>query len=567
MLVSHDQLVQIIFLTMVFFCSMALSVLFTPLADILGRKLGFMDKPCSRKVHTECVSRMGGIAMALAFFLTAVLFIKWNREMLAFFSGAAIIVAMGMADDRKSLSARLKAVIQVLSAVTFILAGQVSLTNLGNILGTGDLGLGFLGPWLTILAVVGVINAFNLADGLDGLAGGMAGIACIFLIPLAFQSQSWTLLLILTALLGTILGFLRYNVYPARLFMGDTGSLLLGFSMAAAAIVLTQDPALSYRHAPVTVLIILSLPIADTIRVMGARIIRRVSVFYPDKNHLHHRLLSLGLSHQASVSVIYGLMFLLGISAWIFHAVPEWIQFYGLICFYVVLYSGLFFVEKRYGRSRDLLFCKWSGKSSRLARSLILFAARNGDKVFFLVWVAFIIPAMIIFVKSSPGLSLYSFFIIFFSVVYYPWMGGRKKMSISHGLIFFNLFAILLIYNIYLNQTAWFMSYMTALAVLSGAWTLARVLSMRRARLLIPASFEIMFLGLALAVPVIIRNYLNIGGDVPEYLLESFWLSLPMFMLSKTFIRRRPSANRKLMLYFMAMLSSFFIIPLVKGFF
>ncbi len=139
-------------------------------------------------------------------------------------------------------------------------------------------------------------------------------------------------------------------------------------------------------------------------------------------------------------------------------------------------------------------------------------------------------------------------------------------MSISHGLIFFNLFAILLIYNIHLSQTAWFMGYMTVLAAFSGIWAVSRVLSLRRVKILVPTSFEILFLGLALVVPVISRDYLDIGGDIPEYLLESFWFSLPMFMLSKTYIRRNPSANRKFMCFFLAVLAVFFLIPIVRGF-
>jgi len=149
------------------------------------------------------------------------------------------------------------------------------------------------------------MNALNLADGLDGLAGGISAIAAIFLGLFAYLSVDWVALWILLALVGSLFGFLRYNTHPAKLFMGDTGSLLLGYTLSAAAVMLVRNDPVGIHLAPVTVAAVLALPITDTLLVMSRRLRHGQNPFSPDRTHLHHQLLELGFPHAVVVRILY----------------------------------------------------------------------------------------------------------------------------------------------------------------------------------------------------------------------------------------------------------------------
>jgi len=174
--------------------------------------------------------------------------------------------------------------------------------------------------------MIGVMNALNLADGLDGLAGGMSAIACLFFGYFSLQSGQWLNLALSVSLFGCLIGFLYFNTYPAKVFMGDTGSLVLGYCLASIC-VLSQKLDGDIPIAPISMALILALPIADTLWVMTNRMCRGKSPFAPDNIHLHHKLLSLNLSHLAVVGIFYACMFICGLLAILMQSRLEWLQF------------------------------------------------------------------------------------------------------------------------------------------------------------------------------------------------------------------------------------------------
>lgn len=195
---------------------------------------------------------------------------------------------------------------QIAACFVTIAVGNLYISQGGDPFGLGEIILPWwLGMPFTMIAVVGVINALNLLDGLDGLAGGVSTIALGAFILLGWQDGNVQVIMLSTALLGGIVGFLKYNSYPAIIFMGDAGSLTVGFLLGFLAVLMTQQPSASVPS--VVPFVILGLPILDTLRVMVKRLLRRTSPFAPDRTHVHHRFLDLGLNHRFTVIVIYGL--------------------------------------------------------------------------------------------------------------------------------------------------------------------------------------------------------------------------------------------------------------------
>jgi len=552
------QLQDVVALGLFFFVSLGLAVLLTPVAERIGKRWGVLDPPAPRKVHSFHISRLGGAAMALALILTLVLMSRLTPELQAFLAGALLISIVGLVDDFTPLSPKIKLTGQILAVTVFISQSGPMLENLGNILGTGDLVTGIFAPLLTLVGMVGLVNAFNLSDGLDGLAAGLAGIACVFLIPFAYAQENWNYVLILCSLLGVILGFLRYNTYPARIFMGDSGSLFLGFVLAAAAVSLTQHVTEIREYMPVTALIILSLPVADTLYVMIRRVLRGQNPAMGDRSHLHHRLLDLGISHHATVSLLYAHMFLMGVCALLMRPWPEWVQFYLLLLFYVLLYLFLWAWESGHLpdiRQRKIQVKKKAGRIA--GKKMTLWSIRHAKVCLATAWILFLLPALNP-AEINPQAAYYLLFVGLFSLAFYPWMGKKHEMPLAHGLIFFNVFSILLIYSLTHNLSAWFITVMLAMSSIAAVWTLMRLRSGSRLRLLIPGSFEFLLLGVALVATVIVHYFLDVATEFRRHLFLSFLFSMPLLFMSKAWVRRHPPSNLKLMgVIFLALLILF----------
>ncbi len=290
----------------IFIIALFTAMVMVPFLQRWALDTGAVDIPDARKVHNQAIPRIGGVAICMAWLFSLLVYMDLAREVRGILAGSLIIFFTGFIDDLYGLTPKKKFLGQIIASLVTITVGNISIHSLGNLFGFGNLAVPeLLSIPFTILAVVGIINAFNLMDGLDGLAGGISAIALSAFLILGYLAGNYLIIALCAALLGSVLGFLKYNIHPARIFMGDTGSLLVGFIIAFLAVLLTQSPGAPVQ--PFIPFVILGLPIADTIRVMVSRMLQKKSPFSPDKTHVHHRFLDLGLSHRRTVLIIYGI--------------------------------------------------------------------------------------------------------------------------------------------------------------------------------------------------------------------------------------------------------------------
>lgn len=278
-----------------------------PIISLINR-YRLYDVPNERKVHAAPVPTMGGIAILAGMVMSLLLWFPFTGQpaQVCFFFSIVVLFGLGILDDLKDLSARYKFIIQLGLAALIALSG-IRITSLEGLFGLYELPV-TAQYTLTILAITGITNAFNLIDGIDGLAGGIGFMSLITLGLFLTRSGDANTALIAFALAGGILAFLYFNFNPAKIFMGDTGSLLLGFVIAVLCIRLMQVshmaavPVLS--HAPVFVLGIVLIPVFDTLRVFTVRIWRGRSPFEADRTHIHHLLTNQGFSHGFAAKLI-----------------------------------------------------------------------------------------------------------------------------------------------------------------------------------------------------------------------------------------------------------------------
>ncbi len=299
------------------------AVVLTPLVRGLARRWGALDHALSsRKVHGRPVPRLGGIAIVAAF-LAPVLALYvvdsdvgrqlWNgrRATGALVLGGLAIAALGVVDDLRGLGAKGKFTVQFgVAAFMYALGYRVNDVAIpfGPVLHLGWAGLPF-----TMLWIAGVVNAMNLIDGLDGLAAGVGLVAVLTTLATSALAGQALMVLFAAALAGALAGFLLYNFNPATIFMGDSGSMFIGFVLATTAIRTAEKSTAAVALA--VPLLALGVPISDTLLAMGRRALRGVPLFSADRGHIHHRLLDRGLSHRDAVLVIYGGATLLGLAA------------------------------------------------------------------------------------------------------------------------------------------------------------------------------------------------------------------------------------------------------------
>lgn len=303
------------------------SILLTPLVKRLAFKIGAVDAPNYRKVHARIMPRLGGLAIFLSFLIAVAIFqpiliINENGSnfLLAIIIGACIIVATGVVDDMREISAKAKLVGQLIAALIVIFVGgiQIEMITLPFV---GELNFGLLSIPLTIIWIVGITNAINLIDGLDGLAAGVSTIALITLAVMAIIMNNMFVLAIAAILAAATIGFLFYNFHPAKIFMGDTGALFLGFMISVLALLGFKNVTVVSFIIPV---IILGVPISDTFFAIVRRVRMKKKWSDPDKSHLHHRLLDMGFTHRQTVLIIYGIAIMFGLAAVIFSMAKVW---------------------------------------------------------------------------------------------------------------------------------------------------------------------------------------------------------------------------------------------------
>jgi UDP-GlcNAc:undecaprenyl-phosphate GlcNAc-1-phosphate transferase len=286
---------------MPFIVGMVVTMAWLPVFVRLANKWLIMDHPGARKVHTAPIPRVGGIAMASGVFIAALLTMRLQPTDVWFLVAAGVLITFGILDDRFDLDYRIKLVGQLLAVSIVVLAGDVCIQSIAL---DDRLWLpGWVSLPLTVFFLVGVTNAVNLADGLDGLAGGTTFLCLCAVALLSSIGASGSSTALALAFAGAVLGFLRFNTYPASVFMGDAGSQLLGFSIGVLSIRATQSA--SSEISAAIPIVLLAVPILDTLSVMVQRIGEGRSPFSPDKNHIHHKLLAMGFDHHEAVMVIY----------------------------------------------------------------------------------------------------------------------------------------------------------------------------------------------------------------------------------------------------------------------
>jgi len=297
-----------------------LSLLVTPLVKKWAFKCGALDRPDQRKVHKRVMPRLGGLAIYLSFIIAVTLTCDITLQVAGLLVGGSIIILLGFLDDTRGVSPRLKLAGQVVAALAVIPFG-LEVEFLTNPFSDELITLGLLSIPVTVLWIVSVTNAVNLIDGLDGLAGGTTFIAALTLAGVVWIEASasggsqgqWDAIILAMILASAVIGFLRYNFYPAKIFLGDSGSMYLGFSVASLSVMgLAKSATFISVIIPV---VILGIPLLDTTFAIVRRYYGHKPIFQADKEHLHHRLLKLGLSHRQAVLSIYGVNVVLGLSA------------------------------------------------------------------------------------------------------------------------------------------------------------------------------------------------------------------------------------------------------------
>ena len=290
-----------------FVIALVVTYICTPLVKHFAVKVGAIDKPDARKVHQVSIPRLGGLAIYIGYMVSLLYSVKDMSSVKGLIVGSIILVAVGIWDDIKQIGPKTKLMGQILAALMLPLFG-----NAVHFISIGDhlLYLEYFAIPLTVFWIVGFTNIVNLIDGLDGLAAGISLIACITICIVTLQMGQIELACITLALAGAACGFLRYNFNPAKIFMGDTGSMLLGYTMAAISVMGSVKTAATV--ALVVPVIVLGLPILDTLFAIVRRRINGRPVFQPDKGHLHHRLLAMGLTQKQAVLLMYAITALLG---------------------------------------------------------------------------------------------------------------------------------------------------------------------------------------------------------------------------------------------------------------
>ncbi len=290
---------------------MIVSVTIIPLMIRLAPSLGMVDYPDQRKVHTTPIPRVGGVGIVVGTLIPVLLWVPLDPSIRAYVFGSVILLTFGIWDDCRTLGATIKFIGQFIAVAIVVYYGNVYIASLPFM----DLHQlpAYVSKPFTVFAIVGMINALNVSDGLDGLAGGLSILSLSGIAYLAAQAGGQTAVTLAVAALGGVLGFMRYNTYPARVFMGDAGSQFLGFTLGFLAVFLLQkvNPALS----PALPVLFLGLPIADLLAVIAQRLFFGISPFVATKHHIHHRLLALGFDHYEAVVIIYSIQTTFVISA------------------------------------------------------------------------------------------------------------------------------------------------------------------------------------------------------------------------------------------------------------
>ena len=287
------------------------SLFLTPFVRKMAIYFGAVDKPDDRKVHAGIMPRAGGLAIFAGFIIATLFSQPLDAKIIGFVIGSTLMIIVGVIDDLYSVSPKFKLIGQVIAALILVYVG-IKIDTISTPF-TTPIALKMWSIPVTVFWVIGITNAVNLIDGLDGLAAGISAISALTMAVLALTQGQLFVVYCALFLVASIFGFLRYNFHPAQIFMGDSGSLFLGFVLAGLSVMSVSKAATIITL--IIPIVILGVPILDTGFAILRRYFNKKPIFQPDKEHLHHRLLALGFSHRDTVFLIYGITLILSTTA------------------------------------------------------------------------------------------------------------------------------------------------------------------------------------------------------------------------------------------------------------
>ncbi|MCD8904615.1 undecaprenyl/decaprenyl-phosphate alpha-N-acetylglucosaminyl 1-phosphate transferase [Staphylococcus chromogenes] len=305
-------------LTLIIF-SMIVSLILTPIVIAVSKKLDIVDRPNFRKIHTKPISMLGGSAILLSFFIGIWLGAPIEREIKPLLLGAIVIYLVGLIDDLYDLKPVLKLIGQIIAASIVVVYG-VTIDFISIPIGP-TIHFGWLSIPITIFWIVAITNAINLIDGLDGLAAGVSTIALVTIAFIAILQGNIFIIMICSVLIGSLLGFLVFNFHPAKIFLGDSGALLLGFIIGFLSLLGFKNITFISLFFPI---VILAVPFIDTLFAMIRRVKRGQHIMQADKSHLHHKLLDLGYTHRQTVILIYAMAIMFSVVSVILYLSQPW---------------------------------------------------------------------------------------------------------------------------------------------------------------------------------------------------------------------------------------------------
>jgi UDP-GlcNAc:undecaprenyl-phosphate GlcNAc-1-phosphate transferase len=392
--------------------------------------------------------------------------------------------------------------------------------------------------------MVGGMNAFNLSDGLDGLAAGLTAIAAVFFAFFCWHVGASDLMLVCVALLGAVMGFLRYNDYPAKLFMGDCGSLALGYVLVAILVRGSQLPG----HYPLAGwAMVIALPLLDTLLVMGRRVRYGQSPFSPDRTHLHHRFMELGLAHPGVVALMYVAMAVFGAVAVFFRHSPDWYSFLAMCALAVLLFGGVSGIQhlraklkpsKR--RNRYDSVRQWPA-----FKKFISVVTSGAFPVSMVLFSLLSLPALFFPIPELNRNEVLAIFLLAAGVVFYSSHQTVSHKGMLHGSIYVSNFVLLFVYNLSVSKTSqWLDIYLIIISLLATIWVVLKIVLRDRVVVLKPSSFELLMVFLSWFLPFVLFEELRLPANVIESGRMACLQVIPFILVSKIYFNLQLNGNK-----------------------
>jgi len=537
--------------------SMLLTLLSMPLVIMLAHRIGAVDQPDERKVHRQAMPRMGGLAFLVSLFaiplsMLPISALQMSTDLQGFLIGLIVIALTGLADDILDISPRWKFLGLFVGSLLFVLISDAAIHNLGDLFALGDLETGMLAIPVTIVATVGFINALNLSDGLDGLAAGIALIAVFFLGCFSSHAGNELCLVLSLTLFGGMVGFLYFNSHPAKVFMGDTGSLVLGYVLAAISLLLIKSHgAAETPISPIMMGVLLAVPLSDTLFVMGKRMLAGTSPFLPDKTHFHHRLMQLGLTHNGVVGTIYAVMVLYGIAAIVMINIPAWGQVLALAGLIVFTYGVLHMIEKS-GRRIDMNeaapVVERAGSDARLFRTMTRLTGASIPFVTWLIPLFLLYPVLMVDLHGLMQGMVAT--VIVLVLLLFPWTENHDA-TWSNGLLYLLVFVMILSVNSFAGEgVREYLLYVTGALAL---WVALKLYYKRHGRIFLSTGLEVLLLLLSWVAPWMIATFGLMPGALQASLYLTCFQAVIFLLATKIVLRHQPRRNRQLVLSLLVM--------------